>query len=256
MQYLQTDLGQQQRGAIAEVHLRGNAANVLLLDSSNLSNYKSGRRYKGLGGHTTRSPVRIPIPRNGRWHVVVDLGGYAGKVNASVNVLPGPLPPIRNAEPGLATIAENVAEGDPFEAEQKNYDVFVSHASEDKDNFVRPLAHALREEGLEVWYDDFELRIGASLRRNIDYGLANSRFGVVVVSQAFFAKNWSQYELDGLVTREMDGEQIILPIWHEISKSEIIAHSPSLADKFALSTSDETVDEIAVKIAAVINPQE
>ncbi len=106
-----------------------------------------------------------------------------------------------------------------------------------------------------MWYDEFELRIGASLRRNIDYGLANSRFGVVVVSQAFFAKNWSQYELDGLVTREMDGEQIILPIWHEISKSEIIAHSPSLADKFALSTSAETVEEIAAKIAAVINPE-
>lgn len=106
-----------------------------------------------------------------------------------------------------------------------------------------------------MWYDEFELRIGASLKRNIDYGLANSRFGVVVVSQAFFAKNWSQYELDGLVTREMDGEQIILPIWHEISKSEIIAHSPSLADKFALSTSAETVEEIAAKIAAVINPE-
>jgi hypothetical protein len=254
MQYLQTDLGNQQRGAIAEVHLRGNAANVLLLDGSNLSNYKGGRRYKGWGGHATRSPVRIPIPRNGRWHVVVDLGGYPGKVNASVNVLPGPLPAIRNAEPSLTTIADNLAEADPVEFQQKDYDVFVSHASEDKDGFVRSLAHALRAEGLEVWYDEFELRVGASLRRSIDHGLANNRFGVVVVSKAFFAKNWSQYELDGLVTREMDGKQIILPIWHEISKSEIIAHSPSLADKFALRTSDETVDEIAGKIAAVINP--
>jgi hypothetical protein len=139
---------------------------------------------------------------------------------------------------------------------RKDYDVFISHASEDKDGFVRPLAHALRDEGLDVWYDEFELRIGASLRRNIDYGLANSRFGVVVVSRAFFAKSWSQYELDGLVTREMDGEQIILPIWHGISKSEIIGHSPSLADKFALRTSDETVEEIAAKIAAVITPEE
>jgi Domain of unknown function (DUF1883)/TIR domain len=259
VEHLYYDLGQQKRGAVAEVHLKGNAANVMLMNRSNYSNYKAGRRCNYYGGQAKRSPVHLPIPSSGHWYVVVDLGGYPGKVNAAVNVLPGPLPPLRPVDPGLATIAENLADALPVEPEDKDYDVFVSHASEDKDSFVRPLAHALRDQGLSVWYDEFELRVGSNLRQSIDAGLANSRFGVVVLSRAFLAKkSWSAYELDGLVTREMDanGEQIILPIWHEISKSELIKHSPSLANKVALKSSDETIEEIAAKIAAVINAED
>ncbi len=78
----------------------------------------------------------------------------------------------------------------------------------------------------------------------------------MVLSHSFFAKNWPQYELDGLVTREMTGEQVILPLWHWITKSEVIAQSPSLADKVARSTADFTIEEIAREIADVIrNPR-
>ena len=132
------------------------------------------------------------------------------------------------------------------------YDVFISHATEDKDDVVRPLAQALIDQDLRVWYDEFELRIGDSLRRKIDAGLAQSRFGIVVLSHAFFQKNWPQYELDGLVTREMIGEQVILPLWHRITKEEIISHSPSLADKIARTTANSTIAEIAQEIADVI----
>jgi len=103
-----------------------------------------------------------------------------------------------------------------------------------------------------VWYDDFALQIGDSLRRTIDYGLAHSRFGVVVLSQSFFRKGWTNYELDGLVTRAISGEQVLLPIWHNITKKELIEYSPSLADKLARSTSTHTVEEIAAEIAEVI----
>jgi hypothetical protein len=143
----------------------------------------------------------------------------------------------------------------PGEEAIQTYDVFISHATEDKDDVVRPLANSLVAEGLRVWYDEFELRIGDSLRRKIDYGLGHSRFGVVVLSHAFFSKNWPQYELDGLVTREMTGEQIILPLWHRITKAEVIAYSPPLADKVARNTSDLTVEEIAREIADVIRPR-
>ena len=132
------------------------------------------------------------------------------------------------------------------------HDVFISHATEDKDDIVRELAEALVSQNLRVWYDEFELRIGDSLRRKIDMGLAQSRFGIVVLSHVFFEKNWSQYELDGLVTREMTGEQVILPLWHKITKEEIISYSPSLADKIARNTSDFTIAEIAQEIADVI----
>lgn len=59
------------------------------------------------------------------------------------------------------------------------YDVFVSHAREDKDAFVRPLAERLREAHIEVWYDEFSLNVGDRLRRSIDRGLAQARFGVL-----------------------------------------------------------------------------
>lgn len=97
--------------------------------------------------------------------------------------------------------------------------MFVSHASEDKDSIVRPLAQALQERGLEVWFDEFELRVGDSLRRKIDAGIARSHFGIVVLSHAFFAKDWPQYELDGLVTMSVSGKQVLLPLWHEIPRT-------------------------------------
>ncbi len=134
----------------------------------------------------------------------------------------------------------------------ESYDFFISHAHEDKDDLVRPLAEALQERGLVVWYDEFELKVGDSLRRSIDRGLAKSRFGIVVLSPSFFAKNWTQYELDGLVAKEMLGGKVILPIWHKVSKNEVLGYSPSLADKVALSTSQYTVEELADRLVDAI----
>lgn len=251
------DLGQLSKGSVVVVTLSGNAANVRLLDSSNFSNFRRGGQHRYIGGLSKQSPVRLGVPTNGRWHLVVDMMGLAGSVRSSVMVEPpppDPLPPIRQtpvSQSPLGRIVENV---DAIAPEvEKDYDIFISHASEDKDDFVRDLAHALQRRGLEVWYDEFALRIGDSLRRKIDAGLSTSRFGVVVLSPNFFAKNWSQYELDGMVTREMTGEeQIILPIWHNISRDEVVSYSPSLADKLALKSSDSTVEEIAAQIAKVV----
>jgi hypothetical protein len=256
MQFNYWDLGQRSRGEVVEITLSGNAANVRLMDSSNYSAFKAGRSHRATGGHVKKSPVRLQIPNSGRWYVTVDYGGYSGRGRASVQVLPGALPELRQSSmPSLSSISDNVAamvRDEERGPSGRDWDVFVSHATEDKDEVVRPLAHALQERGLRVWYDEFELRIGSSLRRKIDEGLARSSFGVVVLSHAFFAKNWSQYELDGLVTREMTGEQIILPLWHKITKAEVIGYSPSLADKLARNTSDLTVEEIAQEIAGLV----
>lgn len=255
MNFTHFPLGHCERGAVVEVTLRGNAANVRLMDSSNFNSYKNGRQHRYIGGLMQRSPTRLQIPNSGQWHVAVDFQGLAGRANVGVRVLPPellqPLPPIQEQASSLASIAATAATT-PSADTGREFDVFISHAHEDKDAIVRPLAHALQAEGLEVWYDEFELSIGDSLRRKIDAGLARSRFGVVVLSQAFFAKNWPQYELDGLVTREMTGEQVILPLWHGISKDEVIAQSPSLADKVALRTADYSVAEIAQQIADVV----
>ena len=130
--------------------------------------------------------------------------------------------------------------------ENIQWDVFISHAFEDK-IFARNLSDGLVSNGLRVWFDEFELKIGDSLRRKIDFGLSNSRFGIVVLSPNFFAKNWTQKELGALVAREMDGTDIILPIWHNISIDEIRKRSPILADKFGIS-SEVRMDEMIIQI--------
>lgn len=127
------------------------------------------------------------------------------------------------------------------------YDVFICHASEDKESFVRELAEKLTSEGLRVWYDKFTLTLGDSLRRKIEYGLSRSRYGVVVLSKNFFEKEWPQRELDGLVARENGSNKVVLPVWHEITKEEVQSFSPILADRLAVSTVqgvDYVVDEI------------
>lgn len=134
------------------------------------------------------------------------------------------------------------------ESQPAAHDVFISHASEDKDDVVRALAEGLRSAGLDVWYDEFALRVGDSLRRKIDQGLASSRFGLVVLSPSFFAKEWPQRELDGLVQLEVAGRARILPIWHKVSRDEVARFSPTLADKVALNTTTMTVDKIAEEL--------
>ena len=118
----------------------------------------------------------------------------------------------------------------------KEWDVFICHASEDKTAIVEPLVAALRARGLRVWYDRTDLTIGDSLRRKIDEGLAKSRFGIVILSMAFFGKAWPERELDGLVQKEIEGEKVILPVWHGVTHSEVARYSPLLAGRLAGST--------------------
>ena len=252
MEYLKYDLGSCKRGEIVEVTLTS-GANVRLLTSSELSNYKNGRAHRYIGGLATRSPVRLQIPTAGNWHVVVDMQGLRGSTKASVRVVPGMLPEIK--EQPLSEIPSLVRNEVPRPAESRGetHDVFISHASEDKEEFVRPLANALTQHGLNVWYDEMTLRIGDSLRQKIDKGLANSRVGLVVLSPSFINKGWTNYELDGIVTRAVSGEQVLLPIWHNITKQQVVEFSPSLADKVARSTATHTIQEIASEIAELLD---
>lgn len=149
--------------------LSGCAAHVRLMDSSNFSSNKSGRQHRYYGGLAPRSPVRLQSPHSGHWYVTVDMQGLRGSVRSAARILPGPLPALR--ESPLSSVRSLLQRDDPpgvaaDQATSRDYDVFISHASEDKDAVVRPLAHALREGGLSVWYDEFELKLGDSLRRS------------------------------------------------------------------------------------------
>jgi hypothetical protein len=132
--------------------------------------------------------------------------------------------------------------------------VFISHASEDKADFVRPLATALRERGVRVWYDEFSLRPGDSLRASIDKGLAEAAFGLVVLSPAFFLKNWTLWELNGLVQRHVNSQEgIIIPIWHTVDAAEVRSFSPPLADIVAIN-STAGLAAVARAVAELVHP--
>lgn len=138
------------------------------------------------------------------------------------------------------------------------WDLFISHASEDKDEVARPLKQLFTEQGLKVWFDEDTLTVGDSLRRSIDHGLANCQFGVVILSPHFFEKEWTQKELDGLVAREDGSEKRILPVWHKVTRKDVVAYSPTLADKIGVSTSkglDYVVSEIIRAIESTKTPK-
>ncbi len=251
MRFIHNNLGHRKQGEIVEVTLTC-GANVRLMNNSNFSSYKNGRRYQYIGGLAKYSPLKLQIPESGHWHVVIDMQGLSGNTKASVRVLPGAIPEIQETPlPSVPNLNQEDASPGMVGA-IKEHGVFISHALEDKDDVVLPLYDALCEEGLAVWYEEFSLRIGDSLRLKIDKGLARSRVGLIILSPSFIGKGRNNYELNEIVTRTVPGEQILLPIWHNITKQQIIDISPSLADKVARSTATHTIAEIAKEIAELL----
>lgn len=131
------------------------------------------------------------------------------------------------------------------QTDDSEYDVFISHASEDKTPFVEELVKALQDKDVKVWYDSLSIAWGDSLRKQIDDGLKKSRFGIVVLSENYIKKGWTQYELDGLFDIEMAKGKTILPIWHNITKQQVMDFSPTLAGRKALTSATMTAKEIA-----------
>jgi hypothetical protein len=135
----------------------------------------------------------------------------------------------------------------------ERYDVFISHASEDKAKFADSLAKALTNRGLRVWYDEMVLAVGDSLRREIDKGLALSRFGIVILSPHFFEKHWTNKELDGLAAKEASGaDKVVLPVWHNVSREEVAKYSLPLADKIGVPSS-KGLDKVVEALLLAIN---
>ena len=133
------------------------------------------------------------------------------------------------------------------------WDVFICHASQDKEAVARPLANRLRLAGVKVWLDEMVLQIGDSIREEIDHGLARSRYGIVIISPAFFSKAWTQAELGALLGKESVESQVVMPVWHGISVDEVREHSPLLADRVAAAWADG-IDTVVARILEVVQP--
>ena len=136
--------------------------------------------------------------------------------------------------------------------QEKEYDFFISHAWEDKEAVAKPLADALIAKGAKAWLDKYEMTVGDSLRQSIDDGLVHSRYGIVILSETYFKKFWTGKELNGLFAKQEDGQKVILPVWHNISKDKVKEYSPILADMFALKTADFTIDELAEEFIKLV----
>lgn len=142
--------------------------------------------------------------------------------------------------------------------QEATWDVFISHASEDKNDVVEPLAEELKKRGLKVWYDKWVLKIGDRLLEKIDQGLSKSRYGIVILSPSFMRKEWTKNELDGLVQKEINRKKVILPVWHNISRNDLMSYSPILAGRLAGTTKSGiealageliiAMDELAVQV--------
>lgn len=131
-------------------------------------------------------------------------------------------------------------------------DVFISHASEDAAAIARPLAQELVRRGLSVWFDEYELVLGDSLRQKIDEGVAHSTIGVVILSHAFFAKPWPVRELNGLTARLISGhDNAVIPIWHGLGEQDVLSYSAPLADLLAGDSADG-VEALGYRIEQVL----
>ena len=133
----------------------------------------------------------------------------------------------------------------------------MHHAWEDKEDFVDEFVGELKKQGLKVWYDTNKLKWGDSMREKIDKGLAKSRYGVVVLSPNYIAehKYWTKAELNGLFQVESINGKVILPIWHNLTKKQVVEYSPIIADRKAMTTASMTAEEIAVQLKELFTPE-
>jgi len=164
---------------------------------------------------------------------------------------------VSNLEAQISAQIESKASGTaPFEisaaeGQTTPYDFFISHAWADKEEFVDGFVKKAELAGLRVWYDKFSLAWGDPIRQKIDEGLRNSYFGVVVLSPNFFSRPWTNYELDGIIQRDLSGKGRLLPIWHRLTQDDVEKYAPSLAGRLALSTASSSSDTIVKELIAI-----
>lgn len=153
-----------------------------------------------------------------------------------------------NIKPIISEVTYNYMENN------EEYDVFVSHAWEDKESFVDEFVVELEKLEIKVWYDRQRIKWGDSMRARIDEGLKKSRFGIVVISPDYIAdgKYWTKAELDGLFQLESINGKMLLPIWHNITKQQVMNYSPIIASKLAMTTATMTAKEIASEMKELL----
>jgi hypothetical protein len=255
MKFTHYNLGYRSGGEIVILKLSNNSVFVRLMDSVNFQFYQIVKKHKYYGGFFSSSTVRLQIPYAGNWHIAIDQGSETSPIQALVRVFPQSSSPLNEATllsvPSL--IRARDSEKDHNGVSVPKFDVFILHAFEDTEDVSLPLVKALQQCELKVSVDRFGIKMGEIFKRRINAGLANSRLALLIISKAFLEKGWTSAEMDSLVTKGATGEQVILPIWHNVSRQDMLNLSSLLASKLARSTYLHSIEDIASEIAEALN---
>lgn len=131
------------------------------------------------------------------------------------------------------------------------YDAFISHAVEDKIPIANELCAKLESAGLRIWYSGKELGIGDSIEKTIEKGLNRSRYGIVIFSPTYLAKNWTIREFYTLLAKEIEEQKVILPVLYNISLDELKKKDLLMADRFAVNA-DRGIDFVVDRLVREI----
>ena len=130
------------------------------------------------------------------------------------------------------------------------YDVFISHASKDKADLVEELYQSLNKLGVAIFYDKESLEWGDNWKDRILNGTKKAEFAIIVISENFFDREWTERELSEFLNRQnRNGQKLILPILHNITVSQPQEKYPSVADLQAIDSSKYNCDQIALLFA-------
>lgn len=153
-----------------------------------------------------------------------------------------------------ASLAKEINEVNQQKFIDKAVDVFVSHSSSDKEDFVDNLVAYMKDSGINVWYDSDSIGWGESIRKGIDNGIKNARFCMVIISKDFMERYWTQYELDSIFQKDAtESNNILLPVWHEIAIEDIAEKSHHLTGRKALISSEDSIEDITDMLLKLLN---
>jgi len=132
---------------------------------------------------------------------------------------------------------------------------FICHDWRDKTLIARPIALGLSKMRCPVWYDEYSLKVGASLRTSIEKGLKECKKCVLVLSPNFLSNTgWTRTEFDSVFTRQiLEGSNVVLPVWCGVNKQQIYAYSPSLLDRLGVPW-EEGIEQVLRKLYRAIEP--
>lgn len=135
----------------------------------------------------------------------------------------------------------------------EHYDVFLSHANKDKVSFVDDLKRSFDKLGINIFYDKDSLLWGDSNKERIMRGIACCDFAVIVISNNFFGRDWTERELHELLSRQdKRGNKLILPILYNVSRRSMVKHYPQLDDIQYIISDGTDVSDITIQLARVL----